>query len=450
MTVIVFPPKPPALSELVARLERLVSLNLPKSSSAQAVKDWFRESKDIETLISIHYADFRGNHQFKQLLTRTKHFLRLHGFYAEWAQMSSRHGTRVSFTSPHLAAVSKAAQAVIERIEEMPPVASAFDSDINMGSPAEGDGSSGWGKSSWSNAASRPSSGEDHASGTQTPDGKAQQAEPDSSDSDPWGPSPKGDWSQPPNIEDLAAKEGTLKDAQTIADKVSERVPPHVPFEGQQFGANFCAFCDGSPRHSPHECPARSAKAHRPCLSCLAKHEECTFLGLKVECTNCARHWGRTCVGGVPDRNVLSFPFVGESDEAIDSVMAKIDSMTLSTAPYGPIRAGASTSESSCAQEVEDSARAYAALNWCQLTFDGPETLASLVASCDSLFSRIEVNTRELFALLKVRATLMSEYHIVQAKLEEKHADPSNTFSPPLPSPVWARKSSKGKGASWW
>ncbi|PBK87595.1 hypothetical protein ARMGADRAFT_1085620 [Armillaria gallica] len=432
MTVIVFPPKPPALSELVARLERLVSLNLPKSSSAQAVKDWFRESKDIETLISIHYADFRGNQQFKRLSTRTKHFLRLHGFYAEWAQMSNRHGARVSFTSPHLAAVSKAAQAVIERIEEMPPVASAFDSDVNMESPAEGDGSSGWGKSSWSNAASRPSSGEDHASGTQTPDSKAQQAEPDSSDSDPWGPSPKGDWSQPPNIEDLAAKEGTLKDAQTIADKVSERVPPRVPFEGQQFGANFCAFCDGSPRHSPHECPARSAKAHRPCLSSLAKHEECTFLG------------------GVPDRNVLSFPFVGESDEAIDSVMVKINSMTLSTAPYSPIGAGASTSESSCAQEVEDSACAYAVLNWRQLTFDGPETLASLVASCDSLFSRIEVNTHELFALLKVHATLTSEYCIVRAKLEEKRADPSNTFSPPLPSPVQARKSSKGKGASWW
>ncbi len=80
----------------------------------------------------------------------------------------------------------------------------------------------------------------------------------------------------------------------------------------------------------------------------------------------------------------------------------------------------------------------------------GPETLASLVASSDSLFSRIEVNTRELFALLKVRATLTSEYRIVRAKLEEKRADPSNTFGPPLPSPVRARKSSKGKGASWW
>ncbi|PBK93336.1 hypothetical protein ARMGADRAFT_1079677 [Armillaria gallica] len=144
--------------------------------------------------------------------------------------------------------------------------------------------------------------------------------------------------SQPPNIEDLTAKEGTLKDAQTIADKVSEHVPPCVPFEGQQFSANFCAFCDGTPHHSPHECPARSIKAHRPCLSCLAKHEECTFIGLKVECTNCARHWGCTCVGGVPDHNILSFPFVRESDETIDSIMAKIDAMTLSTAPYGPIR----------------------------------------------------------------------------------------------------------------
>ena len=92
--------------------------------------------------------------------------------------------------------------------------------------------------------------------------------------------------------------------------------------------------------------------------------------------------------------------------------------------------AGAGMSESSRAQEVEDSAHAYAALNWRQLTFDGPETLASLVASCDSLFSRIEVNMRELFALLKVCTTLTSEYHIVQANLEEKHADPSNTFSP--------------------
>ncbi|KAK0214688.1 hypothetical protein EDD85DRAFT_962995 [Armillaria nabsnona] len=362
--------------------------------------------------------------------------------------MSNQH--RVSFTSPHLAAVSKSAQAVIEQIKEMPPVASNFDGDISMGSPAQGNDSSGWGKSSWLNSISRPSSSEDDASGTQTPDGKVQQAEPDSSNSDPWGPLPEGDWSQPPNIEDLAAKEGTLKVAQKITDKLSERVPPSVPFEGQQFGMNFCAFCDGTPCHSFHECPAQSVKAHCPCLSCLAKHKECTFIGLKVECTNCVRHWGQTCVGGVPDRNVLSFLFVGESDQAIDSVMAKIDSMMLSTALYGPIGAGASTSKSLRAQDVEDSVHAYAVLNWHQLTFNGPETLASLVASSDSLFSRIEVNTCELFALLKVYATLTSEYHIIRAKLEEKRADPSNTFGPPLPSPVHAHKSSKGKGASWW
>ncbi len=75
--------------------------------------------------------------------------------------------------------------------------------------------------------------------------------------------------------------------------------------------------------------------------------------------------------------------------------------------------ASVSTSESLHAQEVEDSVCAYAALNWRQLTFNGPETLVSLVASSNSLFSRIKVNTHELFALLKIRATLMSKYRIV-------------------------------------
>ncbi|PBK93334.1 hypothetical protein ARMGADRAFT_1029999 [Armillaria gallica] len=186
MTVIVFPPKPPTLSELIAQLEHLVSLSLPKSSSVQAIKDWFHKAKDIETLISIHYADFHGNYQFKWLISHICHFLCLHGFYTEWAQMSNRHGARVLFNSPHLAAVSKAVQAVIEQIEEMPPVASAFDSNICMGSLAQGNDSSGWGKSSWSNTASQPFSSEDDDSGTQTPNGKVQQAEPDSSDSDPW------------------------------------------------------------------------------------------------------------------------------------------------------------------------------------------------------------------------------------------------------------------------
>ena len=67
----------------------------------------------------------------------------------------------------------------------------------------------------------------------------------------------------------------------------------------------------------------------------MAKHEECTFIGLKVECTNCAHHWGCNSVGGVPDHNVLSFPFSGDSEESIDAVMAKIDMMTLASTPYG-------------------------------------------------------------------------------------------------------------------
>ncbi len=74
------------------------------------------------------------------------------------------------------------------------------------------------------------------------------------------GLSPKGDWRQPLNIEDLITKEGILKVAQKIADKLSEHVPPHIPFKGQQFGVNFCAFCYSTPHHSSHECPACSVK----------------------------------------------------------------------------------------------------------------------------------------------------------------------------------------------
>ncbi len=74
------------------------------------------------------------------------------------------------------------------------------------------------------------------------------------------GLSLKGDWSQPLNIEDLTTKEGILKDAQKIADKLSKHVPPHISFKGWQFDVNFCTFCYGTPYHSPHKCPARSVK----------------------------------------------------------------------------------------------------------------------------------------------------------------------------------------------
>ncbi|KAK0215019.1 hypothetical protein IW262DRAFT_1465814 [Armillaria fumosa] len=352
MTVIVFPPKPPALSELVARLKHLQALTLPKSATEAAVSFWFRKAKDLETLISIHYADFRQNIQFKRFASRIKHFLRVHDYHSEWAVMSRNGRGRVTFCSPDVASATKAASSVIERIKTLPPIGPTIDGDIPMGSPVPYNNENGWGRSTWSNSPACPSSRADNYSKHGTDDDRAQQAETNASKVDPWDDSPEGDWDKPPNLEGLTARKGTLKDMQKIAEKISERILPRVPFEGQQFGAKFCAFCSGTPCHPPHECPARSVKAHRP-----------------------------------------SFPFVGGPDEQVDSILAKIDAMTLSAAPYGPIRSGATTSEASRALEVEDSAHAYVALNWRQLTFDGPETLPSLVASCDALFSHLKVNT---------------------------------------------------------
>ncbi|KAK0471043.1 hypothetical protein IW261DRAFT_1572420 [Armillaria novae-zelandiae] len=308
MTVIVFPPKPPALSKLVARLERLQSLTLPKSVTEAAIGFWFCEAKDLETLISIYYADFCQNIQFKCFTSHLKQYLHV-----------DKPGIRLPID---------------------------FQAETNL------------------------------------------------TNVDPWDDSPEGDWDKPPNLESLAARQGTLKDAQ---------------------------------------------------------NKECVYIGLKVECTNCTHHWGRGYIGGIPDCNMLAFPFQGKPEENVDSILAKIDALTLSAAPYGPISAGATTSDASCAQEVEDSACSYVALNWCQLTFDGPETLPSLVASCNTLFSCIEVNTWELLALLKVRATLTAKYRIVHAKLEEKCAEPGSSFGPPPPlDNVHIKTNSKGKEPSWW
>ncbi|KAK0496926.1 hypothetical protein EDD18DRAFT_1352780 [Armillaria luteobubalina] len=58
MTAIVFPPKPPVLSELVACLEHLQALTLPKSVTEAAKSFWFCKAKDLETLIFIHYTDY--------------------------------------------------------------------------------------------------------------------------------------------------------------------------------------------------------------------------------------------------------------------------------------------------------------------------------------------------------------------------------------------------------
>ncbi len=61
-------------------------------------------------------------------------------------------------------------------------------------------------------------------------------------------------------IEQFAEKEGTLKDAVQIGEKITDLYRRSFNKADLQYGNMFCAYCSGTPSHPAHRCPARSAK----------------------------------------------------------------------------------------------------------------------------------------------------------------------------------------------
>ncbi len=61
-------------------------------------------------------------------------------------------------------------------------------------------------------------------------------------------------------IEQFAEKEGTLKDAIQIGEKITDLYCCSFNKADLQYSNTFCAYCSGTPSHPAHQCPARSAK----------------------------------------------------------------------------------------------------------------------------------------------------------------------------------------------
>ena len=61
-------------------------------------------------------------------------------------------------------------------------------------------------------------------------------------------------------IEQFAKKEGTLKDAVQIGEKITDLYRHSFNKADLQYGNTFCTYCSGTPSHPAHRCPARSAK----------------------------------------------------------------------------------------------------------------------------------------------------------------------------------------------
>ncbi|KAK0440206.1 uncharacterized protein EV420DRAFT_1650606 [Desarmillaria tabescens] len=268
MTAISFPPKPPPLSEVIARLEDLVSVQVPKFASPEKVDEWFKAARQVIDQITIHYHDIRGSQSFTRLTRKITILLRVHDYYSAWARLrlhSRRGGSTFDSSLSPLSLPLEGFREPPPRFPSPPP--SPSDDDVPMSgpnpSPCIVQGSPSWGRSSWSITTSHPSSDDENATvhGTTPSISKGPGSKTNGSEVGGWFATGPGDWDPLPTIEDLAAKQGTLGDAQAIADKISERVAPRTPFEGQAFGSSFCAFCSGTPRHAAHECPARSTKA---------------------------------------------------------------------------------------------------------------------------------------------------------------------------------------------
>ncbi|KAK0448483.1 uncharacterized protein EV420DRAFT_1483490 [Desarmillaria tabescens] len=228
MTAISFPPKPPPLSEVISRLEDLVSIQVPKSASPE---------KDQ---ITIHYNDIRGSQSLTRLTRKITILLHIHDYYNAWAclQLHSRCGGSTFDSS--LSPLSLLLEGFCELPLRFPsPLLSPSDDDDPMSgpnpSPCVIQGSPSWGRSSWSTTTSHPSSDDKNATvyGTTPLISKGPGSKMNGSEAGGWFATGPGDWDPLPTIEDLAAKQGTLGDAQAIADKISERVAPHTMFEGQ-------------------------------------------------------------------------------------------------------------------------------------------------------------------------------------------------------------------------
>ncbi|KAK0432572.1 hypothetical protein EV421DRAFT_1742211 [Armillaria borealis] len=220
-------------------------------------------------------------------------------------------------------------------------------------------------------------------------------------------------------IEQFAEKEGTLKDAVEIGEKITDLYHQSFNKADLCYGNSFCAYCSGTPSHLAHTCPAHSARAVHPCGPCMREGTECYFAGLSSECQACHKSLLRQCIGGVPDQQILLMPFEDahpEDDEHILEIIDKLIDLDLyRTKLLADIPSDPHT------EEIVDNAMKYVSTNFGQFPFCSYKSIKSLVHTKEAFFQRLKSNMRNLYLDLKMHHVLVQHYCLVTAKLDEAH-----------------------------
>ncbi|KAG7447861.1 uncharacterized protein BT62DRAFT_919046 [Guyanagaster necrorhizus] len=164
-------------------------------------------------------------------------------------------------------------------------------------------------------------------------------------------------------IEKFAKKQGILKDAMDIGEKITDLY--HQPFNKADlcYGETFYAYCSGTPSHAVHTHPAHSAK----------------------------------------------------DDDHLNTIDELINLDPYGTKSPTEIPADPHT------EEVVSNTKSYVGVNFKQFSFCGYESITSLVKTKAAFYHCLKSNTCELYLQLKLRHVLVQHYCLVMAKLDAAH-----------------------------
>ncbi|SJL16880.1 uncharacterized protein ARMOST_20410 [Armillaria ostoyae] len=410
----------PSLVSLVTRADNVMRHPLELNALLPRVTMYFDEAAKVKFFIETYYPSALNEIFFKNFENVVEGCISRFNFRKTWETMLQIESNRIKASVSGRYSLS--GTQIVDALATLPPLRIRVDDDIQMSSapftPVLA--------SSKEVQTAPVSSGAASASASKDPEPEIREETP-LRDTGAVSPSTvsSADWVLPspvaaasaPFIEQFAEKEGTLKDAVEIGEKITDLYRWSFNKADLRYGNSFCAYCSGTPSHPAHTCPARSARAVRPCGPCMREGTECYFAGLSSECQACHKSLLRQCVGGVPDRQILLMPFEDAHPEDDEHILGIIDEL-IDLDPYGT-KPPADIPSDPRTEEIVDNAMKYVGTNFGQFPFRGYESIESLVHTKEAFFQRLESNTRDLYLDLKMRHVLVQHYRLVTAKLDE-------------------------------
>ncbi|KAK0485621.1 hypothetical protein IW261DRAFT_1559052 [Armillaria novae-zelandiae] len=438
----------PTLNSLVAWVDALMKSPPAADADFLAITAFFNEAATIKCSLLVYYSSsscVNFYHDFEQFISGL--VIQFH-FTDQWLSVFHVETTRLWAAASgnyHLTG-----DQILGGLEVLPPIRYRIDEDILMSSAPF--------SPVLSATKSIPGSPKSTSGGSTAVTLKDASITPDRSGS----PSPtsgsaspvsSADWTLPsstdpaPFIKLFAETEGTLQDAVEIGDKITDMYRRTFNKSALRYGETFCAICSGTPSHPAHECPACSIKVIRPCSVCILEGTECIFAGLSTKCIACHKGLLRSCIGGVPDWQILIMPFNDLRPEDDEHVLNLVEDM-IDLDPFS-VRTPVGFPKDCHTEGIINNAKAYVGVNSQQLPFHGVESISTLVKAKDAYHQHLEANTHELYLFLKIRHIVVQQLQFVTAKLDDLHEQESAEVNTMVKMAL-SSKPAGSNGFPWW